>query len=124
MRKVLIADDEPNIVLSLEFLFRKQGFTVLIARNGAEVREILKTETPDLIVLDIMMPDEDGYSLCRFIRSSALYQGVKIAFLSAKSKETDIRKGLDNGADAYFMKPFSTRTLLTKMLELLEKPQS
>lgn len=122
MRKVLIADDEPSIVLSLEFLFRKQGFTVLIARNGAEARAILEEHQPELIILDIMMPDEDGYSLCRYIRSLPAQQLAKVAFLSAKSKESDIRKGLETGADAYFTKPFSTRTLLVKMLELLDQP--
>lgn len=118
-KKVLIADDEPNILLSLDFLMRKNGFEVFIARNGSEAMEIIRKEKLDAAVLDIMMPDIDGYQICSYIKSTASYSHCKVLFLSAKSKESDIEKGLSVGADAYMTKPFSTRNLLLKVQELL-----
>ncbi|MBP7510853.1 MAG: response regulator [Bacteroidia bacterium] len=118
-KKVLLADDEPNILLSLDFLMRKQGYEVFIARNGSEALEIIRKQKLDLAVLDIMMPDIDGYQLCEFIKSNASYQHCKVLFLSAKSKEADIERGLGMGADAYMTKPFSTRSLSLKIQELL-----
>ena len=120
LKKVLIADDEPNILLSLEFLMRKKGFEVFIARNGSEAMEIIKKNSLDVAVLDIMMPDIDGYQICSFIKGSPAFAQCKVLFLSAKSKETDIEKGLAIGADAYVTKPFSTRDLMQKVLELCQ----
>lgn len=120
MKKVLIVDDEPNIVLSLEFLMRKQGFQVFIARDGEEALETIGKETPDLILLDIMMPQVDGYEVCKQIRSNPLWSNTKVIFLSAKSKEVDIQKGLDLGADLYITKPFSTRNLTKQIQALVE----
>lgn len=120
MLKILIADDEPNILLSLDFLLRKNNYAVLVARNGTEAMEHLRKEKPDLVVLDIMMPDIDGYAICRHIRNTPALQPTKIIFLSAKAKETEIKKGLDLGADAYITKPFSTRVLMQKINELLQ----
>jgi len=118
-KKILLADDEPNILLSLDFLMRKNGFEVFIARNGTEAMEIIRKEKLDAAVLDIMMPDIDGYQICSFIKSKATYSHCKVLFLSAKSKESDIEKGFEAGADAYMTKPFSTRSLLLKVQELL-----
>jgi DNA-binding response OmpR family regulator len=120
LKKVLIADDEPNILLSLEFLMRKKGFEVFIARNGSEAMEIIKKNNLDVAILDIMMPDIDGYQICSFIKETPEYALCKVLFLSAKSKETDIEKGLAIGADAYVTKPFSTRDLMQKVLELCQ----
>lgn len=116
--KILIVDDEPNIVLSLEFLFRKQGFEVFIARDGVEALAILQTQTPDVAILDIMMPNIDGYEVCKQIKQT-LTLPTKVAFLTAKTKEADIQKGYEAGADLYITKPFSTRNLLKQVQELL-----
>lgn len=118
--KVLLVDDEPNILLSLDLLMRKEGHEVFIARNGIEALEILEVQVPDLVLLDIMMPDVDGYQICRYIRATERLKHARVLFLSAKGKESDIRIGLEMGADAYMTKPFSTRTLGMKVKELLE----
>ena len=120
LKKILIADDEPNILLSLEFLMRKKGFDVFIARNGSEAIDIIKKQSLDVAVLDIMMPDIDGYQICTFIKQTPEYANCKVLFLSAKSKDSDIEKGLAIGADAYITKPFSTRDLMQKVLELCQ----
>lgn len=117
--KVLIVDDEPNILLSLDLLMRKEGHEVFIARNGIEALEILESKVPDLVLLDIMMPDVDGYQICRYIKSTERLKHARVLFLSAKGKETDIRIGMEMGADAYMTKPFSTRALGLKVKELL-----
>lgn len=117
--KILIVDDEPNILLSLDFLMRRGGYEVYIARNGSEALELLQKENPDLVLLDIMMPDVDGYQICTHIKTTPAHQHCKVIFLSAKSKESDVKYGLELGADAYMTKPFSTRNLMQKVEELL-----
>jgi DNA-binding response OmpR family regulator len=119
-KKILIVDDEPNIVLSLDYLVRKKGYTPFIARNGSEALSIARAEIPDLILLDIMMPDIDGYEVCQTLKSDERFAATKIIFLSAKSKKEDIEKGLQMGADKYFTKPFSTKQLLQEMVDLLQ----
>lgn len=113
--KVLIVDDEPNILLSLEFLMKKEGFIVFIARDGEEAFDIIKREHPKIVLLDIMMPKVDGYEVCKFIKAGNETKETKVVFLSAKSKETDIEKGYSVGADLYIPKPFSTRDLVKKI---------
>lgn len=117
--KILLVDDDPNILLSLEFLMRKNGYDVLIARNGTEALELLNENIPQLTVLDIMMPDVDGYEICKYIREDEKLKQGKVIFLSAKTKESDIQKGYDLGADLYITKPFSTKELVKKIEELL-----
>ena len=117
--KVLIVDDEPNILMSLDFLMRKEGYDVLVARNGTEALDSLAHHQPDLVLLDIMMPDVDGYEICRYIRNTTEHQHCKVIFMSAKSKESDIQKGYDTGADLYITKPFSNKILVAKVKELL-----
>lgn len=117
--KLLLVDDEPNILLSLDFLMRKNGFQVLLARNGTEAMQLLKEQTPDLVILDIMMPDVDGYQICQFIKGDGKLKSTKVIFLSAKSKESDIAKGLELGADAYMTKPFANKALIEKVKELI-----
>ncbi|SFP91593.1 response regulator transcription factor [Hymenobacter arizonensis] len=116
---ILIVDDEPNIVMSLEFLMRKNGYQVGIARNGTEAMAAIEQTPYDLVLLDIMMPDVDGYQVCRVLRQRPDRAGTKVIFLSAKSREPDIRKGYEVGADLYIPKPFSTRQLMEKVRELL-----
>ena len=116
---ILIVDDEPNIVMSLEFLMRKNGYQVGIARNGTEALAAI-AETPyDLVLLDVMMPDVDGYQVCRQLRQHPDRADTKVFFLSAKSREADVQKGYEVGADLYIPKPFSTRQLMEKVRELL-----
>lgn len=117
-KKVLIVDDEPAILMSLEFLLRKNGYGVFIARSGTEAKEVAERESPEVVVLDIMMPDVDGYQVCEFIKSHPVLSSTRVIFLSAKSKEADMEKGLALGADAYLTKPFSTKVLLEKIKSL------
>lgn len=112
MKKILIADDEPNIIMALEYAFRKNNFEVFIARDGKEAIDILQSQTPDLIVLDVMMPEIDGYATIQFIKNDPKLKDCKVIFLSAKNKPDDIQKGIDLGADAYITKPFSIKKLL------------
>ncbi len=120
MKKILIADDEPNIIMSLEYTFRKQNYQVFIARDGKEALEIAKKEVPDLMILDIMMPNLDGYSVIEKVKEEQALSQSKILILSAKNKQTDIEKGLSLGADAYMTKPFSVKKLVEKAAELSE----
>ena len=119
--KILIVDDEPNIVLSLDYLVRKKGFTPFIARNGSEALAIAEKEKPNLVVLDIMMPDIDGYEVCKQIKTNASLEHTKIIFLSAKSRQEDIDKGLAMGADQYVTKPFSTKQIMQEIINLLNQ---
>ena len=116
---ILIVDDEPNIVMSLEFLMRKNGYQVGIARNGTEALAAIDHTPYDLILLDIMMPDVDGLEVCRQLRQRPDRTATKVIFLSAKSREADVQKGYAAGADLYIPKPFSTRQLMEKVRELL-----
>lgn len=119
MKKILIVDDEPNIIMSLEYTFRKNNFEVFIARDGQEALDILETNFPDVIILDIMMPMVDGFATLEQIRKDDNLQHTKVMFLSAKNKESDIEKGLALGADAYMTKPFSIKKVVEKVEELL-----
>jgi DNA-binding response OmpR family regulator len=119
MKKILIVDDEPNIVMSLEYTFKRQNFEVFIARDGMEALEILKNQLPDMIILDIMMPLVDGFETLQKIKSNEQLNHCKVMFLSAKNKESDIEKGLSLGADAYLTKPFSIKKVVDQVNELL-----
>lgn len=120
MKKILIADDEHKIVMTLEYAFRKAGYEIFIARDGSEVLEILKEQIPDAILLDVMMPNLDGYTTLSEIKKNENLNNIKIIFLSAKTGENDIKKGLDLGADAYMTKPYSIKKLTEKVEELLK----
>jgi DNA-binding response OmpR family regulator len=119
--KILVVDDDPYILMSLEFLMKKNGYDVMVARNGTEALEIVNKQIPHLVLLDIMMPDVDGYEICKHIKSSAQLKNTQVIFMSAKTKETDIKKGYDLGAALYVTKPFSTRELVKQIKELLDK---
>lgn len=119
MKKILIVDDEPAIVMSLEYLLRRKQYDVYIARNGREALDAIHNIPPDLILLDIMMPDVDGYEICEHVKTSSELKHIKVIFLSAKSKSSDIEKGYQLGADLYVVKPFSNKDLLLKMGDLL-----
>jgi DNA-binding response OmpR family regulator len=118
--RILIVDDDPYILMSLEFLMKKSGYDVMIARNGKETLDLLNKSVPDLVLLDIMMPDVDGYAICKHIKSTKKLRDCKVVFLSAKSKESDVQKGYDIGAELYITKPFSNKELVKKIGELLQ----
>jgi len=118
MIRILIADDDPNILLSLDFLMRKSGYEVFVARDGKEALEIIKKQKPHVIILDIMMPEMDGYEVCQFIRNEEELKATKVIFLSAKTQPADIKKGLTM-ADSYITKPFSTKDIVSEVNEIL-----
>ena len=118
MKKIIIADDEHKILMSLEYSFKKNGYDVFIARDGTEVLEFLKTMTPDVILLDIMMPNLDGYSTLELIKQDEKLTDTKVIFLSAKNNPKDIEKGLEMGADAYVTKPYSIKKLMQQIEEM------
>jgi DNA-binding response OmpR family regulator len=109
--KVLIVDDEPNIVTSLLFLMKKSGFETSVARDGDEALAEVERFGPDLVLLDVMMPRRDGFEVCQTLRAAG-HTKLKIILLTAKGRETEVAKGLAIGADAYVTKPFSTRELV------------
>jgi len=110
-RKVLIVDDEPNIVTSLVFLMKKSGYDTRVARDGDEALAEVERFGPDLMLLDVMMPRRDGFEVCQMLRAAG-HTRLKIVLLTAKGRETEVAKGLAIGADAYVTKPFSTRDLV------------
>jgi DNA-binding response OmpR family regulator len=118
-KKVLIADDEPNIVAALEFLLQRNGYEVQVARNGEQALQMVEKSPPDLILLDIMMPVRSGYEVCKRIRERPDLAHVKIVMVSAKGRDAEVNKGLSMGADLYVTKPFSTRDLMDKVNRLL-----
>ena len=120
MKKILIVDDEPNIVMSLEYTFKKNNFEVFIARDGQEALDILQNQLPDIIILDVMMPMVDGYATLEQIKKDERLRHCKVIFLSAKNKEKDIEKGLSLGANLYVTKPFSIKKLVDQVHELLQ----
>lgn len=120
MKKILIVDDEPNIVMSLEYIFKKENFEVFIARDGAEALDIIENKLPDIVLLDIMMPNVDGYQVLHHLKSTAVLNTIKVVFLSAKNKISDIELGLELGADKYISKPFSTKKIVKEVKKLLK----
>jgi len=118
--KILIADDEPNILISLEFLMKREGYEVLLARDGQEALDLLRQARPRLVLLDVMMPRKTGFEVCQEVRNDDDLRATLILMLTAKGRETDIVKGLALGANAYMTKPFSTRELVQKVREMLE----
>jgi DNA-binding response OmpR family regulator len=120
--KVLIADDEPNIVVSLEYLLKRAGYTVLVARDGQEAIDTLRRERPALVLLDVMMPKKSGHEVCAELRADESLRDIRVLMLSAKGRDTDVDKGLGVGADAYMTKPFSTKELAAKVAEMLGSP--
>ena len=120
--KILIADDEPNILISLEYLMKREGFEVLVARDGQEALDVLRRERPRLVLLDVMMPKKSGFEVCQELRADEALKGTLVLMLTAKGRDTDIDKGLGVGADAYMTKPFSTQELVQKVRDMLAAP--
>lgn len=120
-KKVLIADDEQNIVISVEFLLKREGFSVSVAGDGEEALAKIRADRPDLVVLDVMMPRKTGFEVCQEMRGDATLKQIRVLMLTAKGRETEVAKGLALGADAYMTKPFSTAELVAKVKELLAR---
>jgi DNA-binding response OmpR family regulator len=119
-KTILIVDDEPSIVITIQFLMTQQGYDVLTAERGEDALDLISRYKPDLVLLDIMLPGIDGYEVCEIIRLNPDYENMKIVFLTAKGHETEIAEGLALGADAYITKPYSNVKLLAKVNELLQ----
>jgi DNA-binding response OmpR family regulator len=117
--KILIVDDEPNIVLSLEFLMKQQGYETRVARDGDEALAEVERFRPDLVLLDVMLPGRDGFEVCQRLRAEG-WAELKIVMLTAKGRDVEIEKGLALGADAYVTKPFATAELVERVGEMLE----
>ena len=120
--KILVVDDEPNIVLSLEFLMKQAGFDVRTASDGEAALAAVAAEPPDLLLLDVMMPRKNGYEVCQAIRANPDWQKIRIIMLTAKGREVEREKGLALGADDYITKPFSTQEVVERFRELLAEP--
>jgi DNA-binding response OmpR family regulator len=118
-KKILIVDDEPNIVISLEFLMKKEGFEVAVASDGEEALSKAASFAPDLVLLDVMMPKKSGFEVCEALRADPARSAMRIVMLTAKGRETEVAKGLAIGANAYVTKPFSTKDLVARVRELL-----
>ena len=119
--KILIVDDEPNIVISLEFRMKKEGFEVAVANDGEEALARVASFNPDLMLLDVMMPKKSGFEVCEALRADPQRAGLQIVMLTAKGRDTEVAKGLALGADAYVTKPFSTKDLVAKVKAMLAR---
>ena len=117
--KILIVDDEPNIVLPLEFLMRKQGHEVQVALDGDEALDAIGAFAPDLVLLDVMLPRRSGYEICQTLREEPAWRHIKIVLLTAKGRDVEVAKGMAVGADDYVTKPFSTHELVERVERLL-----
>jgi DNA-binding response OmpR family regulator len=117
--RILIVDDEPNIVISLEYLMKKEGFEIAVATDGEAALQLAAEFRPDLILLDIMMPKKSGFEVCEALRADPAQAGLKIIMLTAKGRETEVTKGLALGANTYITKPFSTKDLIVQIKSLL-----
>ena len=120
VKRVLVVDDEPNIVMSLRFLMEREGFQVEVAPTGEAALAALDQAPADLVLLDVMMPELDGFEVCQRIRNNPAWHKTKVVMLTAKGRDVERDKGLALGADAYVTKPFSTRELVARVKQMLE----
>ena len=120
-KEILIVDDEPNVIIPLQFLMEQHGYKVMIASRGEDALDLVYRYKPDLVLLDIMLPGIDGYEVCEIIRLNPNYRNIKIIFLTVKDSDVEIAKGMALGADAYITKPISNAVLVAKVKEVLEK---
>jgi DNA-binding response OmpR family regulator len=120
-KTILIVDDEPNIVVPLQFLMEKNGYQTLVAQSGEEALEAVSKYSPDLVLLDIMLPGIDGFEVCEIVKLNPEWKHIKIIFLTAKGRDVDIAKGMVLGADEYIAKPFSNKQIVESVKKLLEE---
>ncbi len=119
-RTVLLVDDEPNIILSLEFLIEQAGYEARVARDGEAALKSIEERKPDLVLLDVMLPKRDGFDVCQRIRANPAWNDIRIVMLTAKGRDSEREKGLALGADAYITKPFSTREAMEQIKRFLD----
>ena len=119
-KKVLIVDDEANIVISLEFLMQQAGYQVEVARTGDEALTKVEQFCPDLVLLDVMLPGPNGFEILQQVRRNPDWATMAIIMLTAKGRDVEVTKGLALGANAYITKPFSTRDLLAEVRRCLD----
>ena len=119
-RTVLLVDDEPNIILSLEFLIEQAGYEARVARDGDAALKSIEERKPDLILLDVMLPKRDGFDVCERIRANPAWNDIRIIMLTAKGRDSERERGLALGADAYITKPFSTREAMEQIKRFLD----
>jgi len=122
-KKILIVDDEPNLVIPLQFLMEQHGYRTLVAQSGEEALESISKERPDLVLLDIMLPGIDGFEVCEIVRLNPEWRNTKIIFLTAKGRDVDIAKGMVLGADEYITKPFSNQQIIDAVTKLLKEAE-
>ncbi len=120
-KSILVVDDEPNIVTSLQYVMKNAGFEVGVAYDGEEALAKVEEMVPDLVILDVMMPKLDGFEVCKKIRANPAWKSVRIVMLTAKGRDSEREKGLSLGADDYLTKPFSTRDILQRAKEILDE---
>lgn len=120
-RKILVVDDEPDALELVAYNLKQAAFSVVTAKDGAEALEKVRSTSPDLIVLDVMLPQMDGFALCRVFKNAPATAGIPIIMLTAKAAEIDRVLGLELGADDYLTKPFSPRELVLRIKKLLER---
>jgi DNA-binding response OmpR family regulator len=118
-RRIVIADDEPNLVMSIEYLLQREGFEVTVARDGQDALEAVARVRPEVVLLDVAMPRKSGFEVCQLLRADPALGSLKIVLLTAKGRDDDVAKGLALGADAYMIKPFSPKELARRVHELL-----
>ena len=120
-KKILIVDDEPSIIVPLQFLMEQNGYETTVAFSGEEAMESIETDPPDLILLDIMLPIIDGFEVCQRVREKPELDHVRIVMITAMGSEANIAKGMALGADAYITKPFSNAAVVEKVKNLLQQ---
>lgn len=123
-KRVLIVDDEPNILVPLEFLMKREGYEVRCAQDGEAGLQAVRDWRPDLVLLDVMMPRRDGFEVCQAIRAEPALAGIRVVMLTAKGRDADVARGLALGADAYLTKPFATQDLVQRVRELLQRERA
>lgn len=119
-KKILIVDDDTGIMVALQFLLEQNGYDTLIAFSGEDAMEVVERHHPDLILLDVLLPVVDGFEVCQRVRENPDFKDIRIVLVTALGSEAHVVKGLDLGADAYVVKPFSNAALMAKVRELLE----
>lgn len=122
--KILVVDDEPNILISLKFLLGEVGYDVRVAKDGVEALAEIQKDKPDLVLLDVMMPKLDGFSVCRTIKSTPELSGIQVIMLTARVRSVERDKGLELGACDYITKPFSTREAIERVAAALARQTS
>jgi len=119
-KKILIVDDDTGIMVALKFLLEQNGYDTLIAFSGEDAMEVVERHHPDLILLDVLLPVVDGFEVCQRVRENPDFKDIRIVLVTALGSEAHVVRGLDRGADAYVVKPFSNAALMAKVRELLE----